>query len=163
MGKTTTVKYEITPEIKELQKLALAIKPIGYEVNVDITQDLVTINGFRKLTREEAKIYIKDILANAKNSLTTKDFPDPEVVAREQRAAEKKARKHREPGTPPSDQVIFRRAKRIYKKSMAKLGDHSKSLAKATEYITKRQPEYEPQQVILIGFESWRQKQTKLS
>ena len=64
MGRSQiTKRYEITDEIRELQKLAIdAQNSSGCEVNIDITQDLVTINGFRKMTRVEAKSYLLELL-----------------------------------------------------------------------------------------------------
>jgi hypothetical protein len=145
MGRTQVVtKYEITPEIKELQALALQLHSAGHQINIDITQDLVTFNGFRKMTRDEARTEMNRLLEVAKDPMTTSDFPDQEQLAKEAKAAAKAAKKHREPGAPPELRTLLRRAKRIYKKTFAKRPEHSDevnhefSLNKATSYIDRK-------------------------
>ena len=95
MGRSIiTKKYEITPEIKELQKLAVnAQKSSGCEVNVDITQDLVTINGFRKMNRVEAKSYLLDLLDpnNPNKKITTSTVRNVELEEKLAKEAAKKA------------------------------------------------------------------------
>lgn len=118
MGRTQLIaKYEITEEIKELQRLAMAVKGIGYEVNIDITQDLVTINGYRKMTRAEAKAEMLNCLESNKTALGTNDFADKEAEEKEAKRLARLQKKHREPGAPPELKQIFKRAKRIFKKS----------------------------------------------
>ena len=146
MGRSQiTKKYEITDEIRELQKLAIdAQKSSGCEVNIDITQDLVTINGFRKMNREQAKSYLLQILNpdNPDRKVTTSTVPNPEEEARIAREEAKKAKKHREPGAPPELKALIRRAKRIYKKAMIKLEEFPQSdmqpAEKAQKYILRK-------------------------
>lgn len=139
MGRSiTTHKYEITPEIKELQQIALDAKnTIGIEVSVDITQDLVTINGFRKMNRVEAKSYLLDRLQN-RETLGTQDVPDAEEEEREAKRQAKLNKKKREPGAPPELKALIRRAKRIYKKSQAKGLTCVQAFEKAQAYIDRK-------------------------
>lgn len=139
MGKTvTTHKYEITPQIKELQALAQTAHIIGYEVNVDITQDLVTINNIHKFTYATAKPHLEKLIADSKVAKGMSDFPDREQEAKEAKLAAKRAKKHREPGAPPELKTIIRRAKRIYKKAIIKGLPSAEASAKATTYIEKK-------------------------
>lgn len=142
MGRSQiTKKYEITDEIRELQKLAFDAKGLsGCEVNVDITKDLVTINGFKKMTRVEAKSYLLQILNpdNPDRKVTTSTVPDPEEEARIAKEEAKKAKKHREPGAPPELKALIRRAKRIHKKAILKGLDNNDALAKAYNYVDRK-------------------------
>lgn len=139
MGRSQLIaKYEITEEIKELQHLAQAVKGFGTEVNIDITQDLVTINGFRKMTRAEAKTEMLRLIESNKTALGTIDFPDPEEEARKAKEEAKRLKKHREPGAPPEFKALIRRAKRIYKKSIIKGLTSTDASLKAQKYIHNR-------------------------
>lgn len=142
MGRSIiTKKYEITPEIKELQKLAVnAQKSSGCEVNVDITQDLVTINGFRKMNRVEAKSYLLDLLDpnNPNKKITTSTVRNVELEEKLAKEAAKKAKKQRKPGQPPALKALIRRAKRIHKKAMLKGLDNNDALAKAYSYVDRK-------------------------
>ncbi len=136
MGRTqVTRKFEITAEIKELQRLAIAPTNAGYGVDIDITQDLVTINGHQHLTRAQAKAELIEITERLKNAKTTSDFPDQEEVARKAKEEAKLAKKHREPGTPPELKTLIRRSKRIYKKAINKGTSSADADAKAQTYI----------------------------
>lgn len=139
MGRTQLIaKYEITPQIKKLQRLAMATKGIGIETNIDITQDLVTINGFRKMTYVEAEAFLLEALDSNKTALTTADYPDQEQLAREEKAKAKAQKKHREPGAPPELKQIFKRSKRIFKKTFAKTQNQATAAAKAQMYIDSK-------------------------
>ena len=142
MGRSQiTKKYEITDEIRELQKLAIdAQKSSGCEVNIDITQDLVTINGFRKMNREQAKSYLLQILNpdNPDRKITKSTVPDPEKEARIAKEEAKKAKKHREPGAPPELKALIRRAKRIFKKTMIKTNHSGEAKNKAYSYLDRK-------------------------
>lgn len=139
MGRTQLIaKYEITPQIKELQRLAMAVRGIGVEVNIDITQDLVTINGFRKTTYAGAKEEMENMLESNKTALTTSDYPDQEQLEREAKAKAKAAKKHREPGAPPELKAIIRRSKRIYKKATLRGITKEEATTKAKAYFLKK-------------------------
>ena len=142
MGRShITKKYEITDDIRELQKLAAdAQGAVGTETNIDITQDLVTINGFKKMTRVEAKSYLLELLDkdNPDKQVTTSTVPDYEEEARIAKEEAKKAKKHREPGAPPELKALIRRSKRIFKKTMIKGISATESITKAQEYIKRK-------------------------
>lgn len=142
MGRSiTTKKYEITPQIKELQKLAEDAKgATGCEVNIDITQDLVTINGFRKMNRVEAKSYLLEMLDkdNPNKKITTSTVPDPEEEERKAKEEAKKLKKQRKPGQPPVLKALIRRAKRIHKKAILKGLDNNDALVKAYSYVERK-------------------------
>lgn len=142
MGRSSISKrYEITPEIRELQDLAIkAKKDIGCEVNIDISQDLVTINGFRKMTRSEAKAYILELISpdNPNRKITTTSVRDPELEARLAKEEAKKKKKQRKPGSPPELKALIRRAKRIHKKAILKGLDNNDALAKAYSYVDRK-------------------------
>ena len=164
MGRSQiTKKYEITDEIRELQKLAIdAQKSSGCEVNIDITQDLVTINGFRKMNREQAKSYLLQILNpdNPDRKVTTSTVPNPEEEARIAREEAKKAKKHREPGAPPELKALIRRAKRIYKKSMIKGISATESITKAQEYIKRKAANEDDLQKATVALAEYISKET---
>jgi len=142
MGRSTLLaKYEITPEIQELQKLVSKLQPIGHNISVDITQDLVTFNGFRKMNRADAKIEMLRLIESAKNSLSTADFPDPEEEARKAKEEAKRLKKQREPGAPPELKTLIRRAKRIYKKTVIKTSNRATASVKAQDYIHRKATE----------------------
>lgn len=156
MGRTQLVaKYEITEEIKELQRLAMAVKGIGTEVNIDITQDQVTINGFRKMTRAEAKAEMLRLLESNKQALTTSDFPDPEEEERKAKAAAKLAKKHREPGAPPELKTLIRRAKRIYKKAIIKNLTTTEASIKAQKYLQSKAANDDDHQKALVSLSEY--------
>jgi len=139
MGRSkTTARYEITPLMKELMALGKKAKTIGWEVNVDITQDLVTINNYRRYTYIEAKEFLINTIKSGKQSQGSESFPDHEQVAREEKAKAKLNRKHREPGAPPELKTLIRRAKRIYKKCFIKTNNSATASLKSTQYIEKK-------------------------
>lgn len=139
MGRTqVTKRYEITPEIKELQNLAHQLSASGHGINVDITQDLVVFNGYRKMNRVEAKAEMLRMIEAAKNPMVTSDFPDQEQIQKEERAKAKAAKKHREPGAPPELRTVIRRAKRIFKKATVKGIAREMAIAKVDSYIDRK-------------------------
>lgn len=159
MGRTQLIaKYEITPQIKELQRLAMAVKGLGFETNIDITQDLVTFNGYRKMTYIEAKTEMLRLLESNKTALTTKDYPDPEEVAREEKARAKAQKKHREPGAPPELKQIFKRSKRIFKKTLTKTQNQATAAAKAQMYIDSKATDEDKAQATQL-FLTWQVSQ----
>lgn len=164
MGRSIiTRKYEITDEIRELQKLAADAKgATGCEVNVDITQDLVTINGHRKMTRAEAKSYLLELLDPNRETLkiTTSTVPDPEEESRKAKEEAKKAKKHREPGAPPVLKALIRRAKRIYKKQMVKGISTTKPIDKAQEYIKRKAANEDDLQKATVALAEYISKET---
>lgn len=132
MGRSIIVaRYEITPEIKELQELASTLIPIGYSINIDITKDLVTVNGCRKFTRAEAKDYMLEVIEGLKDAMVTADVPDTSIKL-------PKVKKPRIPGAPSEERTIIRRAKRIFVKAIRKNIDRSSALVKSMAYITKK-------------------------
>lgn len=133
-----TARYEITPEIKELQKLGKDVQGVGTEVYIDITKDEVVINGHRKMTRKDAKVYLLQLIENNKKAEGTSTYPDQEELAKEEKRKAKLARKNRKPGTPPELKTLIRRAKRIFKKAIIKGIGKTEASAKATEYIKKK-------------------------
>lgn len=164
MGRSQiTKKYEITDEIRELQKLAIdAQKSSGCEVNIDITQDLVTINGFRKMNREQAKSYLLQILNpdNPDRKVTTSTVPNPEEEARIAREEAKKAKKHREPGAPPELKTLIRRAKRIFKKTMIKTNDRGEAKNKAFSYLDRKAATPDDNQKATVALAEYISKET---
>lgn len=139
MGKSTLIrKYEITPELKALQELGYKVSCTGATVDVDITRDLVTINGYRKYTRAEAKPILLVMLEDARLSQGSNEFADSEKEAKLAKLEAKKTKKKREPGTPPELQVLLRRAKRIYKKSVIKGIEVDIAITKAQSYIQRK-------------------------
>lgn len=158
-----TKKYEITPEIKELQQLASDAKNvIDLDTSIDITQDLVIINGFKKMTRAEAKSYLLEKLSpdNPDKHVTTNTVPDPELEARKAKEEAKKAKKHREPGAPPVLKALIRRAKRIYKKSMIKGISATESITKAQEYIKRKAANEDDLQKATVALAEYISKET---
>lgn len=165
MGRSQiTKKYEITDEIRELQKLAFDAKGLsGCEVNVDITKDLVTINGFKKMTRVEAKSYLLELLDpnNPNRQITTSSVPDPEEEARIAKEEAKKAKKHREPGAPPVLKALIRRAKRIYKKAGLKGISATESIQKAQDYIKRKAADEDDKQKATVALAEYISKEAK--
>lgn len=164
MGRSQiTKKYEITDEIRELQKLAVdAQGAVGTETNIDITQDLVTINGFKKMTRVEAKSYLLDLLDkdNPNRQITTSTVADPEEEARLAKEEAKKAKKHREPGAPPELKALIRRSKRIFKKTMIKTSDRGESKNKAYSYLDRKAATPEDNQKATVALAEYISKET---
>ncbi len=149
MGRTITVaRYEITPEIKELQKLASNLIPIGYHINIDITQDLVTVNGCHKFTRTEAKEYMENLIIDQKDAMTTADVPDLSIK-------QPKIKKPRVPGAPPEERTILRRAKRIIKKAAIKGMAQSAAIDKAKGYINRKAASPEQALGVIQLVEKW--------
>ncbi len=139
MGRTqVTQRYEITPEIKELQALAQQLSSSGHHINVDITQDLVTFNGYRKMNGVEAKAEMLRMIEDAKNPMTTSDFPDQEELAKEEKRKAKLNKKKREPGAPPALKTVIRRAKRIFKKAITKGISREEAINKADAYLERK-------------------------
>ena len=140
MGRARCIaRYQITDQIKELQRLGYAALQLGYSVDVDISKDLVTFNGFKKMSRVDAKVELEEILENAKHAKFLSDYPDHEQQEREARIKAKEQKKHREPGAPPELRTLIRRAKRIWKKAFIKSQDNTKSSTKAHQYISSRE------------------------
>lgn len=138
MAKIKTTKYEITPEIKELQKLASKLIPHGHRIDIDITKDLVTFNGIRKMNREEAKKHMLQMIENNKNPIGSRQFPDQEEIKKEQKRKERLARQNRKPGEPPETKALIRRAKRVWKKCFIKTNNSATAMTKADGYINRK-------------------------
>lgn len=139
MGRTTTThKYEITPEMRELQEMAGRLHVIGWNINVDITQDLITINNVRKYTYKTGREEMVRLLESAKDSKGILSYPDREQEAKDAKAEAKRQKKHREPGAPAELKTVIRRAKRIYKKTYIKIPNSADASLKATQYLEKR-------------------------
>lgn len=139
MGRTKiTKRYEITDEIRELQQLAIAASVSGHTVDVSISEDLVTINNFRKYTRETGKEELLRLIERAKNSKGSLEFPNREEEAREAKRLAKEQKKHREPGAPPELKTLIRRAKRIWKKAINKGASNPDAELKAKAYILRK-------------------------
>ena len=139
MGRSKIInRIEITPQIKELQELAKTASFIGYSVNVDISQDLVTINGYIKLSYDQAKLYLIKTIEEAKHSEGSNNYPDQAQLAREEREKAKQRKKNRKPGTPPELKDLVRRAKRIYKKTIVKTSNSATATEKSYSYLDRK-------------------------
>jgi hypothetical protein len=139
MGRSqVTKRYEITPEIKELQELASKLTPMGHSINISISEDLVIFNGHRRMNRKDAKDHLIKMIEESKISKGIREFPDKEEEARKERLAAKVRKKNRTPGEPPELEALIRRAKRIYKKSIIKGLMSTDSSLKAQDYIRRK-------------------------
>lgn len=162
MGRTKTViKYEITDEIRELQNLAQAASVSGASVDVSISEDLVTINGFKKYNRVEGKEAILALIERAKNSKGSLEFPDHEEEEREAKRLAKEQKKHREPGAPPELKTLIRRAKRIWKKAMNKGIVEPEANTKARLYIERKCANTDDMQTVGVALTKYIEKETK--
>ena len=164
MGRTKIItKYEITPEIQELQALAEAVGVIGYSADVSISEDLITINGFKKFNRIDGKVELERILAESKlnSEVGTLTFHDVEAEAREARLEAKEHKKPREAGTPSPLKTLIRRSKRIWKKATNKGMSSPDASLKASNYIERKAKDTNDQNLAVSALVNYITKELK--
>lgn len=164
MGRTKiTTKYEITPEIRELQALAETATVIGYSADVSISEDLIILNGFKKFNRVDGKAELERIIeaSRANSGEGTLTFPDKEEEARQAKLDAKENKKERTPGAPSPLKTLIRRAKRIWKKAMNKGIDEGEANTKARLYIERKCANTDDMQTAGVALTNYITKETK--